>query len=320
MPSVTQSSVLSDTAPALTPPPSPAALRIRDITEADHPAVAGLLAKGFHRPAWYYTEAQKRLSSHPPPGGGLPKYGVLMEADGIVVGAILLIFSSLRSGANAYIRCNTTSWYVETPYRSYASTLSSRALRHKNVTYLNISARPGARPLLAAQGYQCYSQGQYFSFPALLMRSPDARVKICGISTSPDVPFDADDLQLLRNHAAYGCMSVWCVTPERAYPFVFLPRRFKRVLPGVQLIYCRDIEDIVRFAAPLGRFLVARGMVVVSVDANGPIAGLPGRYFEGKSPRFFKGPQPPRLGDLAYTQSAMFPWPWYIGHRPPDGP
>ena len=96
------------------------------------------------------------------------------------------------------------------------------------------------------------------SFPALLMRGPDTRVKICGISTSPDVPFDVDDLQLLQHHAAYGCMSVWCVTPERAYPFVFLPRRFKRVLPGVQLIYCRDIEDVVRFAAPLGHSVAIR--------------------------------------------------------------
>jgi hypothetical protein len=81
----------------------------------------------------------------------------------------------------------------------------------------------------------------------------------------------------------------------------------------VELIYYRDIEDLVRFAGPLGRFLVARGKLVIAIDANGPIAGLPGRYFEGKWPRFFKGPAPPRLGDISYTQAAMFPWPWPTG-------
>ena len=108
-------------------------------------------------------------------------------------------------------------------------------------------------------------------------------------------------------------MSLWCITKERAYPFVFVPRVFKGLVPGVQLIYCRDIEDLVRFAGPLGRYLALRGKLVISIDSNGPIAGLIGKYIEGKSPRFFKGPAPPRLGDISYTQAAMFPWPWPAG-------
>jgi len=40
------------------------------------------------------------------------------------------------------------------------------------------------------------------------------------------------DMELLSRHAGYGCMSLWCVTKERAYPFVVLPRVFKRLLPG----------------------------------------------------------------------------------------
>ena len=42
------------------------------------------------------------------------------------------------------------------------------------------------------------------------------------------------------------------------------------------------------------------------IDANGPIPGLAGKYFADKMPRFFRGPQRPRLGDLAYTEVAMF--------------
>jgi hypothetical protein len=313
---------MSDTAELAAPQapaPSPSAavsLRVREITADDHDAVARLLAKGFQRPVWYYAEALRRLSRHPTPPGR-PKYGIMMEADGVVVGAVLLIFTAVQSGGQACTRCNVTSWYVEPEYKSYGALFTSRALRHKDVTYINISARPVARPIIQAQGFHCYSNGQHVAAAALHLRSPGGPVKICGVHTTPDAPFDESDQELLKAHAESGCLSLWCVTPERAYPFVFLPRLFKRVLPGAQLIYCRDVEDMVRFAGPLGRYLALRGRLVIAIDSNGPIPGLRGRYVEGKSPRFFKGPNPPRLGDISYTQGAMFPWPWYAGERPP---
>jgi len=292
------------------------ALRVREITEADHEAVARLLAKGFQRPVWYYAQALERLSRHPTPAGR-SRYGFLMEADGVAVGAVLLIFSTMRCGGNTGTRCNVTSWYVEPAYKSYAALFTSRAFRHKDVTYINISARPAARPIIKAQGFQTYSLGQHVAVPALHAGRTEGPVRICGIDTIPDVPFETADMELLSAHAGYGCLSLWCMTAERAYPFVLLPRVFKRLLPGVQLIYCRDIEDVVRFAGPLGRFLALRGKLVISIDANGPIAGLIGKYVEGKSPRFFKGPVPPRLGDISYTQAAMFPWPWPAGANRP---
>jgi hypothetical protein len=42
------------------------------------------------------------------------------------------------------------------------------------------------------------------------------------------------------------------------------------------------------------------------VDANGPVAGLGGRYFAERLPKYFRGPVEPRLGDLAYTEAALF--------------
>jgi hypothetical protein len=87
---------------------------------------------------------------------------------------------------------------------------------------------------------------------------------------------------------------------------VFRPRMLKGVIPCAQLVYCRAIDDFVRFAGPLGRFLALRGTALVVIDANAPIPGLSGRYYEGKMPKYFKGPDRPRLGDLAYTETAMF--------------
>jgi hypothetical protein len=284
-------------------------LRVREITEADHEPVAMLLGKGFQRPTWYYMCALERLSRHPTPAGW-PKYGIMMEANGAPVGAVLLVFSTIQVDGGTRTRCNVTSWYVEPEYKAYAAVFTSRALRHKNITYVNVSARPATRPIIKAQGFSTYSGGQYLAIPALHFGAGQTSARIVRFDTSPDVHFASTDRELLSAHAEYGCMSLWCMTSERAYPFVFLPRLFKRFLPGAQLIYCRDIEDLVQFSRPLGRYLASRGILVIRVDSNGPISGLIGKYFKGQSPRFFKGPEAPRLGDIAYTQAAMFPWPW----------
>jgi hypothetical protein len=44
----------------------------------------------------------------------------------------------------------------------------------------------------------------------------------------------------------------------------------------------------------------------VLFDATGPVAGLPGFYTERRGCKFFKGPNPPALCDLADTEFAIF--------------
>jgi hypothetical protein len=77
-------------------------------------------------------------------------------------------------------------------------------------------------------------------------------------------------------------------------------------VPAMQLGYCRGIEDYVRCAGAIGRYLLRRGKPIIIVDANGPIAALPGIYSEVRGRKYFKGPHQPRLGDLADTELAIF--------------
>jgi hypothetical protein len=56
----------------------------------------------------------------------------------------------------------------------------------------------------------------------------------------------------------------------------------------------------------MGRFLAMRGRPLVVIDANGPIPGLVGKYLDARQPKYFKGPDRPRLGDLVYSETAMF--------------
>jgi hypothetical protein len=115
----------------------------------------------------------------------------------------------------------------------------------------------------------------------------------------------AFEIELLPKHAGYGCISVTCSAADGRHPFVFLPLWKARVVPYAYLVGCRDREDFVRFAGPLGQFLAGRGYILVAVDSNGPVKGLVGRYFGG-APKYLKGPDKPRLGDLAYSERVMF--------------
>ncbi len=102
----------------------------------------------------------------------------------------------------------------------------------------------------------------------------------------------------------------WCATPPTArFPLYFT--RCENAagvipLPALQLGYCRSIEDYVRCAGAIGRYLLWRGAPVVLIDANGPVAGLTGIYTEARGRKYCKGPHRGRLGDLADTELAIY--------------
>jgi hypothetical protein len=286
-------------------PTSAPSLRCRQIAESDIPAVAALLARGFHhRNQQFWLRALAQLTRREPPPG-LPKYGYLLESGGVAVGALLLICSMVRTDGTAIPRCNLSSWYVEPTFRTYAALLVSQALRHKNVTYLNVSPAPHTLPIIEAQGFARYCDGVFIAVPMLNGLFGHDGAKVIGAEGQPDVAFDPLEQELLQQHAALGCISLWCTHAQSAYPFVFRTRLVKSAIPCAQLIYCRDIADFVRFAGPIGRFLALRGRPIVIVDANGPIDGVAGVFFRGTAPKYFRGPLRPRLGDLAYTEYAL---------------
>ncbi|HEX4409297.1 MAG TPA: acyl-CoA acyltransferase [Xanthobacteraceae bacterium] len=281
-------------------------IRCRQIEQGDVAAVAELLIRGFpnrSRQFWYH--ALDQLSRREPPHG-LPKYGYLIDVDREVAGAILLICAEIEADGKMAPRCNLSSWYVDPDYRAYAPLLVSQALRHKEVTYLNVSAAPHTWPIIEAQGFSRYSNGIFISLPILSATAAnDKQVEILDSRHEPRAAFEPFEQEVLEQHAEHGCISIWCETPERAFPFVFRPRLVRGFVPCVQLIYCRDVADFVRFARPIGRHLAKRGRFLAIVDANGPIEGLVGIFRPGSKPKYFRGPQRPRLGDLAYTEYAI---------------
>jgi hypothetical protein len=279
-------------------------IRRREICPGDIDNIANLLASGFrNRKRCFWQRALTRLSQHPTPPG-YPRYGYLLECNGTPVGAILTVYSTIVVAGQAHIRCSMSSWYVQPTFRVYGSQLTSHIFQQKEVSFVNITPDPTTFPLLEAMGYRRYCRGRFLAVPALSASVPGVRVQIAAPDILTGDDLSPSDTQLLLDHQNYGCISVICSATDRRHPFVFQPHR-KAGLPFAFLVYCRDLEHFVHLAGPLGRFLGLRGIPLIIADANGPIAGLVGRYCDG-FPKYFRGPNQPRLGDWAYSERVLF--------------
>jgi hypothetical protein len=283
--------------------------RVREIQESDLDSVGDLLTRGFvHRKREYWMRGLHRLGTRPIPSE-VPRYGYVLESDGVPVGCLLLIYATKVVDGKPAIFCNVSSWYVDPAFRNYAALFASMTQKRKDVTYFNVTPATPTWPILEAQGFVAYCHGLHFSMPALTASGRGMTIE----AIAPDTPSAAglaeDELVLLQRHAEYGCLSLVCRSTESALPFIFFPLRKRRgfiPLPAMQLGFCRSIDDYVRCAGAIGRYLLRHGKPVIIADANGPMSALPGFYTEARGRKYFRGPYRPRLGDLADTELAIF--------------
>ena len=262
----------------------------RPIGENDLDGLADLLTRGYPRSrhdSWTRGFARwKNL----PLVEEVPRYGYMLEGGFGPVGVILLI-SSKRGNQ---IICNLSSMYVEPQWRAHSSLLISLATKLKHVTYLDVSPAPHDWRALQAQGFAPYNFGRSVLF-ALPGRG----------TVSDDIPDDLAEAQLLRDHRAMGWVSLTVEKDGIVSPFVFKPHRLDR--PAVQVMdvmFCRGADDLNRCASALARHFLPQGRMGFLVD--GDMEAMLSHYVEGREPRYFKGPYRPILGDLAYTEKAIF--------------
>jgi hypothetical protein len=287
--------------------PVNARIRLREITISDFVAIAVLLGNGLGYSPDYFLKLLDVLRQRDTPTN-CPKYGYLLEVDETLVGGIILIYASFNNNSRVDRRCHVTSWYVEPRYRPYAAMLAARAINRKDFTYVNLSARPATRPIIEAQGFKKYSAGQFLIFTLLYMFDRRLPVEVTTFGQNPPGHFSSDEFELMAAHYNFGCICIWCTIAARSYPFIFRSKTFKGLFPGVELIYCNDIDEFATFARAISVHFVRRGKVLLTMDANGPISGLIGKYFDDVEPRWYKGLKP-RLGDLAFTQKALLAYP-----------
>ena len=285
-------------------------IRCREIAETDIDAVADLLTRGFvSRSREYWMQGLRRQATREVPKG-YPRFGYMLDADGVAVGVLLLLYTSRISGDEVTIRCNLSSWFVDPAFRNFAPLLTKIAQRHQEVTYLNISPATWTWPIIETQGFNCYCSGLFFSIPALSRVKPGTTVEILSPDTREIAGLPDTEFELLTRHAGYGCLSLVCHTAGgETFPFILQPLRIRRgwIVPlAMQLVYCRDIAGYVQCAGSIGRALLRRGKLSVILDSNGPVPGLAGIFSEARGRKYFKGPHRPRLADLTDTELVLY--------------
>ena len=279
-------------------------LQRRIIEETDLDSVVALLAAGFPAyPAAWWQRALERLRRRQSPAG-YPRYGRLLETNGRVVGVLLTIHAEMTDVSGVpLVRCNLSSWYVESAFSGHAPLLLGAALRDKTVTFLNITPAPHTQAIIEAQGFRPFAAGSLLTIPMLARRHERMRVRAFAVADEAGWP----DGGLVADHAALGCLCLVVEADDGAHPFVFAPpRRLRRFVPATQLLYCRDLSAYVRFAGSLGAALLRHGSALTLVDGVDRLPGVPGRPVNTGQNKYAVGPHPPRPGDLAYTEFAVF--------------
>ena len=275
--------------------PVAAAIRCRLIEDADLDAVAELLARGFpDRSAGYWRSGLERLRALP--AGDYPRYGYVLE-DGARLGGVLLTIYTPDLDAP---RCNLSSWYVDPDYRHLAMHLDRAATRERKTTYLNISPAEHTRKLIQALGYVSLNEDTVIALP---WSSPSRGAKVEAYGARHDEVLSPFEARLARDHLAWGCIAL--VAGDKL--FVFQHKRLPGIAYGaVHVLYCPSPDDLIYLAGPLGRALLKQGVFLWKIDGPAVPKGLIGWHFTGRSARWTKGPNPPHLNNLSYTELAVF--------------
>ena len=285
-------------------------IRCREISATDIDAVAELLTRGFvGRTREYWMQGLRRQAEREVPNG-YPRFGYMIDNNGVPAGVLLLIYTARTDGAGTAIYCNLSSWYVEPAFRNYAPMLTRIAQKNKEVTYINISPATWTWPIIETQGFSAYCSGLFFSAPALSRVPAGMTIETITPDTKAIAGLPANEADMLIRHARYGCLTVVCRTADSdALPFILVPMRIRRGWispPAMQLIYCRDIADYVQCAGIIGRLLLRHRKISVLLDSNGPVPGLVGFFSNARGRKYFKGPHQPRLADLTDTELVLY--------------
>ena len=280
-----------------------ARLLSREIVPNDLPAIAVLLQGGFpDKPLSWFTAVLNSIGRMPIVPAA-PRFGYVLVAGDNLVGAVLTL-TTRRTSAQASVQLNVACWYVLPRYRTYGSVLYQRLLAIPDVTCVNVTPAQHTWPVIEAQGFRRFAQGSFAGFP--IFGRPALRMKVQPATSNADGTISASEQELITLHVREGCVAFFCSTGSDSWPFVFRHRSFRRrLLPAAQLIYCRDLSDVSICAGAIGRHLARHGFLWMVAGTNGPIADIPGRYFPGKLPMYYKGPAVPRPGDVSYTELAL---------------
>lgn len=262
--------------------------------------VLSLLGRGFpERDPMFWERGLERhragsQSRHPA--------GYLLDSGSGPVG-VLLTFASDR-GARGGSVVNLCGWYVEPAHRWRAPMMLRSIVRDTGTVFTDLRASPAVARINAALGFRIWSEGELLGFLGQWGAMPSRSGGEVLALDKAGALLPEDERRLLDHHAGQGCIAAVLCTPDRAAPLLFRPIRRKGV-PTVQLVYAESRRAVIEQRRALSRFLLARGALVLSVDAHREDR-VPGTIFRRTCTRFWKGPIERDRLDYAHSELTVF--------------
>lgn len=281
---------------------------IRGATSRIEPIAAGewrravpLLGRGFpeRRPAFWEAGIARHRRLGGSAAGGAP-LGQVLVVDGADVGVLLTLASAraLPDGATGRV-VNLCGWYVDEGHRWRAPMMLRQATRDAGTVFTDLTPSPAVDRINAALGFARWTEGTMLDVLPWSALGP--------VGTAEVVPFPqgAGDLApetraLLEAHRAEGCLAAILCRPEGASPLLFRRSRSMGV-PVAQLVLAESRRAVIAHRAAVARFLLARGVAALTVDADRAECP-PGTAFRPGRARWLKGPMERDRVDYAASE------------------
>ncbi|HEX8415994.1 MAG TPA: hypothetical protein VF641_00180, partial [Methylobacterium sp.] len=242
---------------------------LRPIDTAALSDALAVLERGFPertRPFWEAGFA--RWDALIPDDGGRGPPGYILRAEGADVG-VMLTFRSRRAGPDgaAYTQVNLSSWYLDAAHRWKAPMMLRRIVGDGQAVFTDLSPSPAVDRINAALGFDLWSDGTLIAgaLPWAAMRSRRP-ARVLSLAESPAHLLAREEQALLERHAAIGCIAAVLHEAGSVSALLFRTTRIKRI-PAAQLIYVDSRQRLIDHLPVVMRFLLARGIVLLSIDA-----------------------------------------------------
>lgn len=276
-------------------------MKIREIREADLPAVTALFAEAFPRRRPNYWHRGFKNMRELPAISGHARYGYLCEVDEKVQAALLALSTQV---GDACPRINLSAWCARPAYRMMAALLHARVMKQKAESYLNLTPAEHVVPMMQAFGFKPYTGG------ACLLDARAALHSSRGLYLARYDPSNNNDLSaeltsIASRHFRYGCTVLMLYHGSApAELLIYRVKWLKGILPCAQMIYGAP-EGVLAAAGPLMRHLLKRAIGLALVDITAQCDMFGARIYAGRNLRYSNGVAP-AVGDLLDSEFALF--------------
>jgi hypothetical protein len=226
--------------------------------------------------------------------------GRILRADGNDVGVILTLGSRRDSGPAGVV--NLSSWYVDPAFRLSAPFMLRKVTSARDLAYTSLTPSDSVERMLMALGFQ-RACAQRVLVPVALAACRPARAQVRPHGSAQDSL--AEGLRrALDDHAAAGCLCAVLEDEDGLHPLVFFPRR-RAGMRSALLAYAEDPARVLRHRGAVGRHLLRRGVLALTVDH--PAGPVPSDVIRLSPPRrLIKGPRPAAAIDYLYSELPAF--------------